>query len=119
MCVCACVCVCVCDTMCVCVCLRRYVCVFVCACVSVCIIMCVCVCMCLCEGVYVYLSTVHRLPSLCCVLYSCKGVKINGITYKQGSVIRITSDDEQGDLPFVYAQIVQVQYMSIKTSRSS
>ena len=35
-------------------------------------------------------------------------MKIHGITYKQGSVIRITSDDEQGDLQFVYAQIVHV-----------
>ena len=35
-------------------------------------------------------------------------MKIHGTTYKQGSVIRITSNDAKGDLPFLYAQIVHV-----------
>jgi hypothetical protein len=57
--------------------------------------MCVCVC-----------CPLFTVVVLC--IYSCKGVKIHGTTYKQGSVIRISSNDEQGDLPFVYAQIVRV-----------
>ena len=80
------------------------VCVFVyaCACVSACVFMCLFVC----GGVYPWLSTAQNLQSLFCVLYSCKGVKIHGITYKQGSLIRITSNDGQGDPLFVYAQVV-------------
>ena len=61
--------------------------------------MCVHVCAC------VYVCPLFMVIVLC--ICSCKGVKIHGTTYKQGSVIRITSDDEQ-DLPFVYAQIARV-----------
>ena len=115
---CVCVCVCVCAharvhcplfEMCVCVCVRvstvhclRGVCVYVCV-STVHRLRCVCVCMCVCVCVHCPLFTVVVL-----CIYSCKGVKIHGTTYKQGSVIRITSNDEQGDLPFIYAQIVHV-----------
>ena len=95
----------------VCVCVRACVhcplfegCVCVCVCVHCPLFEgCVCVCMCVCVCVHCPLFTVVVL-----CIYSCKGVKIHGTTYKQGSVIRITSNDEQGDLPFIYAQIVHV-----------
>ena len=100
--VCICVCMCVCDNECVCLCL--FVCWYVCVYVSVRMCFSMHSCVFVCE---VCMCTVLRLQSLCCVLYSCKGVKIHGVTYKQGSVIRM-SNDEEGDLPFVYAQIVHV-----------
>ena len=84
--VCVCVCVCACACTCACTCVH-------------CPIVCVCVCVCACVHCPLFMVV------LC--IYSCKGVKIHGTTYKQGSVIRITSNDEQ-DLPFVYAQIVHV-----------
>ena len=40
--------------------------------------------------------------------YSRSGVKIHGVLYKCGSVIRIASSDNTDDLPFTYAQIKKV-----------
>ena len=70
--------------------------------------MCLCVCVCVCVCVRTRVSTIRCLRLFFVYICSCKGVKIHGTTYKQGSVIRITSNDEQGDLPFVYAKIVHV-----------
>ena len=42
------------------------------------------------------------------IQYSCSGVKIHGVLYKCGSVIRIASSDNTDDLPFTYAQIKKV-----------
>ena len=55
---------------------------------------------------HVCVSIVYGYCIVC--IYSCKGVKIHGTTYKQGSVISITSNDAQGDLPFLCAQIVHI-----------
>ena len=66
-----------------------------------------CVCVCMCVRVCTHVCPLFMVIILC--ICSCKGVKIHGTTYKQGSVIRITSDDEQEDLPFVYAQITAVR----------
>ena len=40
--------------------------------------------------------------------YSCSGVKIHGVLYRCGSVIRMTSSDNTDDLSFTYAQIKKV-----------
>ena len=42
------------------------------------------------------------------VQYSCSGVKIHGVLYKCGSIIRVISNDNAEDLPFIYAQIKQI-----------
>lgn len=42
------------------------------------------------------------------LINSCRGVKIHGIAYRLGSVVRITSNAEAGDLPFTYVQITRI-----------
>ena len=90
-----------------CVCARVCVSVFVYVCVCVCLCLCVCVCMHAWAGmhacefimtscyvhIHVYMMIifyVYMYPPY--IQYSCSGVKIHGVLYKCGSIIRIASD---------------------------
>jgi hypothetical protein len=52
-------------------------------------------------------------PFSATVQYSCSGVKIHGVLYKCGSIIRVTSNDNTEDLPFTYVQIKKVYYVHL------